>query len=55
MAKSSGRRKTKQTTGKKPAKRQSTARSQGGLKVHGDKLAHAVREAADAPSKRSRS
>jgi hypothetical protein len=49
MAKSAGRRKTK--AGKKQS-RPKASRSQGSLKVHGDKLAHAVREAADKPPRR---
>jgi hypothetical protein len=50
MAKSPGQRKSKQKSGKK----QNAGRSQGGLKLHGDKLAHAVREAAEKPAKRGR-
>jgi hypothetical protein len=50
MAKSVRRRKTK--SGKKQSRRQKAAPSKGSLKLHGDKLAHAVQEAAEKPPRR---
>jgi hypothetical protein len=52
MAKKSVRRKTKRKIGKAQSARPRAVRSQGSLKAHGDKLAHAVREAAEKPPRR---
>jgi hypothetical protein len=50
MAKARGK---KPKTARKPSGRSKASRSKGGLKLHGDKLAHAVREAAEKPSRRA--
>jgi hypothetical protein len=42
-------RKTKRKAASKPSGRSKAGPSKGGLKLHGDKLAHAVREAAEKP------